>query len=76
MKVYIATTSFVANGVSVTEGDTVTEGHPLMLGRESLFRPFRPTHTHSVHAPEVSRRASAPHARAPQRKTQRVTRRA
>jgi len=59
-KLYIAITSFVSAGVRITEGDTITEGHPLMLGREAMFRPFRPTFAHTPAAPEVQRRASTP----------------
>lgn len=56
-KLFVATTSMIVDGVSVTEGDTITEGHPLMRGREKFFAPFRPTFTH---AEPPQRRSVAP----------------
>lgn len=43
-EVYVARASFLWRGrVLVLEGHTVGAGHPMLRGRESLFRPFVPT---------------------------------
>jgi hypothetical protein len=43
-EVYVARASFLYQGRTlVLEGHTVAAGHPMLKGRESLFRPFVPT---------------------------------
>ncbi|MCC6619477.1 MAG: hypothetical protein IT341_10625 [Chloroflexi bacterium] len=64
-KLFVATTSLVIDGVSVTVGDTITEGHPLMRGREAFFAPFKPTFTHSEPPQRTSIAPSSPVARRP-----------
>jgi hypothetical protein len=45
-EVYVARASFLYQGrVLVMEGHTVAAGHPMLRGRERLFRPFVPTWT-------------------------------
>lgn len=65
-KIFVATTSFVAGSVQVNVGDTVTDGHPLLQGRQALFAPFKPTFTHTVPA-EVKPKSVAPSTPAVQR---------
>ena len=41
---YVAKAAFLYRGTQlVLEGHTVAAGHPLLKGREALFRPFVPT---------------------------------
>lgn len=64
-KLFVATTSMVADGTQITEGDTIQEGHPLMLGREKFFRPFRPTFTHQEPPKRVGVAPASPAPKAP-----------
>jgi hypothetical protein len=44
--VYVATATFYVHGNQlVLAGHTVAAGHPILKGREALFRPFTPTWT-------------------------------
>ena len=43
---------FVWHGLSVSVGNTVVAGHPLVAGREQFFRPFTPTFGELPEAPE------------------------
>lgn len=43
-EIFQAVDSFAFRGVIVQMGDTVIAGHPLLKGRQKLFRPFQPTY--------------------------------
>lgn len=42
--IYQAIEPFYADGMTIQAGDTVADGHPILKGRMSLFRPFAPTY--------------------------------
>jgi hypothetical protein len=42
-RVFEAVQPFSWRGTAVPAGSTVVAGHPMLEGREVLFRPFRPT---------------------------------
>lgn len=54
--VYEAVDTFIYRGdVIVNRGATVEAGHPMLKGREKLFRPFSPTFTLAGAQPEAPR---------------------
>jgi hypothetical protein len=58
--VYVSNQDFYVNGATlVLAGHTVAEGHPIMRGREHLFRPFVPTFALSEADADAAAKAQA-----------------
>ncbi len=71
MAIYTAKVSFsvVMDGMSlfVHEGDTISGSHPIVKGREHLFRPFTPTFEYADDTSDYETAGDAPVKRGPGR---------